>query len=126
MALPQIYEGTAAEIAEKLRVSNLTGRLKAIVTSEEIIAQHGSTDSPDLANMLTDFLVELDKTEFTPGKPHSDPHEREVGRLIAEKFARQGHTGWSSAMLAPFTPWSTRMTRTVPAAEQFFLSFPRP
>jgi hypothetical protein len=35
MTQSQVYEGTAEEIAEQLRSSNLNGRLKAIVTTEE-------------------------------------------------------------------------------------------
>jgi hypothetical protein len=90
MPQPQIYEGTAEEIAEQLRVSRLVGRLKAIVTPDETPRQNGNI--PSLADTLADFLEEVDQTEFTPGKPLSDPLEKEVGRLIAAKFARQGHT----------------------------------
>ena len=39
MAQAQIYEGTAEEIAMQLRSSNLAGRLKAIVTSDELLAK---------------------------------------------------------------------------------------
>lgn len=90
MAQPQIYEGTAEEIAEQLRVSGLTGRLKAIVTPDETPLLDGK--APSLADTLADFLAEVDQTEFTPGKPLSDPHEKEVARLIAAKFAKRGHT----------------------------------
>jgi hypothetical protein len=34
MAQPRIYEGTAEEIAEQLRGSDLNGRLKAVVTPQ--------------------------------------------------------------------------------------------
>ena len=90
MALPQIYEGTAEEIAEQLRTSRLTGRLKALVTPDEILVSNG--DAPNLADTLADFLAEVDQTEFTPGQTLTNPQEREVGRLVAAKFAKQGHT----------------------------------
>ena len=90
MALPQIYEGTAEEIATQIRGSRLTGKLKAIVTPDELFAPNGTT--PNLGDTLADFLTEVDQAEFTPGKPHTDPHEQNVSRLIAQKFAKQGHT----------------------------------
>ena len=90
MALPQIYEGTAEEIAEQLRGSNLAGRLKAIVAPDELFEGNGAM--PDASDTLEDFLAEIDKIEFKPGKPHTNPQEQELSRLIAQKFARQGHT----------------------------------
>ncbi len=90
MAQPQIYEGTAEEIAAQIRGSNLAGRLKAIVTPDELIARN--SNMPNLGDTLADFLAEVDQAEFTPGKPHIDPHEQNVSRLIAQKFAKQGHT----------------------------------
>ena len=90
MAKPQIYEGTAEEIAEQLRKSKLSGRLKAIVTSENVFSQNGQ--SPNLADTLADYLAEVDQIDFVAGKPLSDPQAQEVSRLIARKFARQGHT----------------------------------
>ena len=90
MAQALIYEGTAEEVAEQIRLSRLSGRLKVIVTPDETPLLNG--DAPSLADTLADFFAEVDQTEFVPGKPLTDPHEKEVGRLIAEKFARQGHT----------------------------------
>ncbi len=90
MVQATIYEGTAEEIAEQLRVSRLTGRLRAIVTPDEVPGQNDN--APCQGNTLADFLAEVDQTEFVPGKPLSDPQENEVGRLIAAKFAKQGHT----------------------------------
>jgi len=90
MAQPQIYEGTAEEIAAQLRASQLTGRLKVIVTPEEILLSHG--DAPNPADALADFLADADRTEFVPGQPLANPQERELGRLVAAKFAQHGHT----------------------------------
>ncbi len=36
MVQPQVFEGTADEIAEQLRRSKLAGRLRAVVMPEEI------------------------------------------------------------------------------------------
>ena len=90
MTQPQIYEGTAEEIATQIRGSRLAGKLKAIVTPDELFTQNGTT--PDLGETLADFLNEVDQVEFSPGKPHTDLDEQNVSRLIAQKFARQGHT----------------------------------
>jgi hypothetical protein len=90
MIQAEVYEGTAEEIAEQLRRSNLSGRLKAIVTPDEVFSRNETPYSPETT--LIDFLAEVDQTDFQPGMPHRDPSEREVSRLIAAKFARQGHT----------------------------------
>ena len=90
MSQTQLFEGTAEEIAAQLRDSNLAGPLKAIVTQDEHYTRNGRT--PNLGDTLADFLAEVDQIEFTSGKPHTDPHEQKISRLIAEKFARQGHT----------------------------------
>lgn len=90
MVQATIYEGTAAEIAEQLRISKFTGRLKAIIVPEETPLQTG--DMPKLDDSLANFLSEVDQIEFIPGKPLSDTYEKEVGRLISAKFAKQGHT----------------------------------
>jgi hypothetical protein len=90
MVQPQIYEGTAEEIAAQLRRSNLAGRLKAIITPDELFVQNGSTANQ--GEKLADFLAELDQAELMPGKPLTDPHEQEVSRLIAQKFTQNGHT----------------------------------
>jgi hypothetical protein len=92
MVQPQIFEGTAEEIADKLRGSNLAGALTAIITPKELPAQNGNTTTPSLADTLTDFLAEVDQIEYTPGKPSGTPEEQEVSRLIAQKFVEQGHT----------------------------------
>ena len=89
MALPQVFEGTAEEIAEQLRSSNLAGRLKAIITPDELPTRNGNP--PSMGDSLADFLAEVDQTEFIPGKPLTDPRTQELSRLIAQKFAKQGH-----------------------------------
>lgn len=89
MEHPSIYEGTAQEIAEQLRHSASVGRLKAIVVPDTHPVQDGN--APNQAHRLADFLAEVDQIEFIPGKPHCDIQEQEVSRLIAAKFAGQGH-----------------------------------
>jgi len=88
MVQAQIYEGTAEEIAAQLRVGKLTGRLKAVIMPDEM----PNSDVSDLNDTLMDFLAEVDKTDFEPGQPLNNSQENEVGRLIAAKFAQQGHT----------------------------------
>jgi hypothetical protein len=44
MAAPQVYEGTAEEIAEQLRESNLTGRLRAVVMPENGVGTNGAEE----------------------------------------------------------------------------------
>jgi len=90
MTQPQVYEGTAEEIAAQLRRSNLAGRLKAIVTPDELFG--ANVNIANQGEMLADFLAEVDQVEFTPGNPLTDPQAQEVSRLIAQKFAQNGHT----------------------------------
>jgi len=83
MTRPYMYEGTAEEIAEQLRGSNLTGALKAIVTPMELHNQHGNGMTPNLADTLADFLAEVDQTEFTPGKPRAELSPRGLNPVVA-------------------------------------------
>ena len=44
MTSPQVYEGTAEEIANQLRRSNTTGRLRAIVVPENGVGTQGAKE----------------------------------------------------------------------------------
>lgn len=92
MIAPHIFEGTAEEVADKLRASNISGHLKVIVVQEEPVGSMQDADQPNMADDLAAFLKEVDQEEFVPGKPMPDPLEANVSRLIAERFRKQGHT----------------------------------
>lgn len=87
MSTPQIFIGTADEIAEQIRVNKPHGRLKAILLPNESEAQNELS-----VRSLTDFLTRLDDIQFSPSDPGSKMQEREVNQLIADKFARRGHS----------------------------------
>lgn len=87
MAQPQVYEGTAEEIAEQLRASNLSGRLKAIVTPEELSTQNGN--GLRLSDALADFLAEMEQVEGSAGKPRVSARGKYAGILSTERFLRE-------------------------------------
>jgi hypothetical protein len=90
MALPHIYEGTAQEIAEQLRGSNLTGKLKAIITPDEY--ETASTNGTDetLDKALASLLEEADRVEHEIPVPLTDSHEIAFGEIMAEKYRKMG------------------------------------
>ena len=87
MSPPQIFIGTADEIAEQIRVNKPRGKLKAILSPNESESQN----EPSVRS-LTDFLIQLDDIEFSPSDPSSELQETEVNRLIVDKFSRRGHS----------------------------------
>ena len=90
MALPQIYEGTAEEIAQLLLSSNLTGKLKAIITPDEygISVINGKGEMLDTA--LAGLLEEADRLERETPVPSKDPQEKAFGEILDEKYRKMG------------------------------------
>jgi hypothetical protein len=89
MTAPQVYEGTAEEIADQLRCSNLTGRFKAIITPDEYeMSMPEATEQLDTA--LAELLKEADR--IAPGlpAPHTDPTEIAFGEIVTEKYKKMG------------------------------------
>jgi hypothetical protein len=90
MAQPQIYEGTAQEIAEQLRVSNLTGRLKAVVMPEENGQPEQNGTGMTLDKALAALIAEADSVEREVPVPHTDPQEVAFGQILTEKYRKMG------------------------------------
>ena len=90
MAQPQIYEGTALEIAEQLRVSNLTGKLKAIIMPDEYERTSTNGTGETLDKALASLLEEADRIRREMPVPHTDPHKIAFGEIIAEKYRKMG------------------------------------
>lgn len=90
MALPKLYEGTAEEIAEQLLSSNLTGKLRAIVTPDDhgSIGSNGNDESLD--KVLAALLEEADRLEHETPAVHTDPHEKMFGEIMDKKYRRMG------------------------------------
>jgi len=87
MAQSQVLEGTFDEVSAQLldRAEELRayGRLRLIVVPDQ-------ASQPDYDSVLAELFAAADNLVAEPGKPHSDPHEAQVSRLIAEKFRKQG------------------------------------
>lgn len=85
MTQPQIYEGTAEQIAEQLRESNLTGKLRAIVIPEN------GLETNDTA-AFTETLAERLKGRvgrFDFGEAHlSEDTGRKFADLLVEKHRK--------------------------------------
>ena len=90
MALPQVYEGTAEEIAELLRRSNLPGKLKAIITPDEYetSAINGTGETLDTA--LAALLEEADHIERETPAPPTTPLKKAFGEILDEKYRKMG------------------------------------
>lgn len=90
MALPQIYEGTAEEIAEQLRSSNLTGKLKAIITPDEdaVSLLNGAEETLDIA--LAPLLEEAGRIARENPVPSTDPYEKAFGEIMDAKYRKMG------------------------------------
>jgi hypothetical protein len=86
MAQPQVYEGTAQEIAEQLRVNNLSGRLKAIVMPEETGKPEMNGTDVTLDKALAALIVEADSVE----REVPAPHEIAFGEIFTEKYRKMG------------------------------------
>ena len=90
MALPQVYEGTAQEIAEQIRGSSLAGKLKAIITPDEYETASTNGTSETLDKALASLLEEADKIEREMPVSPTDPHEITFGEIITEKYRKMG------------------------------------
>lgn len=90
MALTQVFEGTAEEIAEQLRESNLTGKLKAIVTPEEYDSSVINGTHETLDKALAALLEEADRIEREPPVPATDAQEKAFGEIVEEKYRKMG------------------------------------
>ena len=87
MAQPQVYEGTAQEIATQLQQSKLVGRLKAIVVPENGTGltraeEFGSTFAEILAPLQQDFdatgMTDEDLGEFIDAEIKAHRGERQM------------------------------------------------
>lgn len=90
MALPQIDEGTVEEIAEQLRLSNLTGKLKVIVTLDENENATQNSNVEMLDTALATLLAEADRIVPEPPIPHADPQEQAFGEIVEAKYRKMG------------------------------------
>lgn len=90
MAQPQVYEGTALEIAEQIGRSNLTGKLKAILTPDEHETASLNTTDETLDKALASLLEEADHIQWEEPMRHTDPHEIAFGEIMAEKYRKMG------------------------------------
>jgi hypothetical protein len=80
MALPQIYEGTAEEIAAQLRRSHLKVNLREIVLSDE--NAHQDDDTVHLDTSLGDLLREADLVIPEAPAPQADSYEIAFGEAV--------------------------------------------
>lgn len=90
MAMPQIYEGTAQEIAEQLRESNLVGKLKAVISLQEYETSSIPSTGETLDIALASLLEEADRIEREKPIAPTDPHEIAFGEIMAEKYQKMG------------------------------------
>ena len=104
MAQPQIYEGTAEEIAEQIRTSDMTGKLRAILTPSErdIATTDGSGETLDKA--LAWLLEEADNIKREKPVPHTAPHEIAFGEIMQEKHRKMGFKVYPFVMPIPSSP----------------------
>lgn len=66
MAQPQVYEGTAEEIARQLQHSKLVGRLRAIIVPENGVGENGMEESrPNFAKILAPLQQDFEATGMT-------------------------------------------------------------
>jgi len=66
MVQPQVYEGTAEEIARQLQQSKLMGRLRAIIVPENGIGPNGKEDmGPTFAEILAPLQHDFEATGMT-------------------------------------------------------------
>ena len=83
MIQPQIYEGTAEEIAQQLRVSNLIGRFKAIVVPEN---GTGEDKSGDLEGTLAERLEgRVGRFDFGDANLSEDTGEKFADLLVEKR-----------------------------------------
>ena len=92
MAHPQIFEGTAEEIIEQLRRSNLTGKLRAIVTEDEYPTSVAEGRGETLDKALAVLPEEAHRVEHGTPVPHSDPQEKAFGEIMDEQYRKTGFT----------------------------------
>jgi len=90
MVQQQIYEGTAEEIADQLRGSNLAGKLKAVVTLEEQEISPTSGPGETLDKALAYLLDEADSIERARPITQTDLHETAFGEIMAAKYRKMG------------------------------------
>ena len=90
MALTQVFEGTAEEIAEQLRNSRMTSKLKAVVTPDEYHTTVLNGVGETLDKALGALLEEVERIERDIPVPPTDPHEQAFGAIMDEKYRKMG------------------------------------
>jgi hypothetical protein len=91
MEQPLFYEGTAEEIAEQIRTSNLIGKLRAILTLDESETNSSNGSAETLDKALALLLEEANRVEREAPVPHTDPHEVAFGAIMQEKYRKMGY-----------------------------------
>lgn len=83
MISPRIYEGTAEEIAHQIQRSNITGRLRAILVSEDSILT-----PEDLPETLAERLKgRVGRFDFGDANLSEDTGKK-FAEILAEKHAK--------------------------------------
>jgi len=101
MAQSRIFEGTAREIADQLRRSNLPGKLRAIITANDP-ENSASSDTGEMRDKaLASLLQEAETIERTTPVPHTGPHEIAFGEILTAKYRKMGLKLWRFAMPDP-------------------------
>jgi hypothetical protein len=86
MTQPHVYEGTAEEIAEQLRGSNLAGKLRAIVVPEYVLETNGKEEREETLAERVKGRVGL----FDFGEANlSEDTGRKFAELLVEKHRKE-------------------------------------
>ncbi len=85
MAQPQVYEGTAEEIAEQLRDSKLTGRYRAILVPEDGAELNGNEETGE--TLLERLKGRVGRFDFG-GVNLSEDTGQKFTELLAEKHRK--------------------------------------
>ena len=86
MIAPQVYEGTAEEIAEQLRVSKLTGRLRAVVMPENGAGDNSTLEQGEtLAERLKGRVGRFDFGDANL----SEDTGKKFADLLVEEYQRE-------------------------------------
>jgi len=89
---PKAMEGTWEELLE--RSHEFTGRRFRLLPLDEPEVRTTAPAYPEgetLDKVLAPFLQQMNDLPLPEEPPaHTDPHEQEISRLVAEKFRKQG------------------------------------
>jgi hypothetical protein len=86
MSRPQVYEGTAEEIATQLRESKLTGRFRAILVPENGVDGNGNQEAGE--TLLERLKGRVGRFDFG-GVNLSEDTGRKFTELLVEKHRKE-------------------------------------